>query len=98
MYDAKLLEKALPLLIMSKWAGNPRLVKHSWPVRLWRWLLRKEPEYEFDPPFFQRPLPENKGHKLTFRRYQPLGTPPPVGAVQTKTGLCYVDETLNYDD
>jgi len=61
-YERELLKRALPESLLWNFAGRPKLKKHNKFVMFWRWLLRKEPDYEYS-------LPKNAGTKIKFRRY-----------------------------
>ena len=68
-YDKKLLEKAAPSLIISKFTGKQKLRQYNWPIKFIRWILRLEPVYDSVLP------PLSKGNKIKFRRYKSLGKP-----------------------
>ena len=86
-YNKKLLEMASPFFVLSRFGGNPRLVKYSRPVRLWRWLLRKEPEYEFEYP-----IKKPEGNTIKFRRYGCLSPNTVIGS--GLRALPYTEETV----
>jgi len=69
-YDRKVLDAASPDLVMWNFLGRPKRKKHNKFVMFLRWLLRKEPDYEYEHPL----LPKHKGKKIKFRRYASLSS------------------------
>ena len=65
MYSKKLLKKAQPSLVAERFSG--KLKEYGWMVRFLRWVLRKEPEYEYGYEVFS--LPKKKNDTIKFRRY-----------------------------
>lgn len=63
--EKELLKRASPASTMWNFAGKPKLKQYHWFARLWRKLLRKEPEYIFEGPGL---LPKS-GRTIKFRRY-----------------------------
>jgi len=62
-YQSELFNRVLDAAILSRFGGaDLKLKTYSWPIRFWRWLLRKEPEYIYPP------LPISKGDKIKFKR------------------------------
>lgn len=82
----RLLNSAKPEIIVSRFGLGSLPSRRNWFIRLWRKLLGKTED---------KAETLSKGKPINFRRYEPLGIPPPKGAIRTKTGLFYTEETIN---